>query len=100
MSLFAPVEPISSVPSLCPVSLLQVLESLEGYLCQCFDAIAVMLLIHITHLQRRAMNLRRMACLVRSHSLCVCCGRDGCSCAHGLLSRPGLPPPISVRLSL
>ena len=41
------------------------LESLEGYLCQCFDAIAIMLLIHITHLQRRAMNLRRMACLVR-----------------------------------
>jgi hypothetical protein len=35
------------------------------YLCQCFDAIAVMLIIHTTHLHRRSMNLRRMACLVR-----------------------------------
>ena len=50
---------------------LQVLESLEGYLCQCYDPIAVMLLIHITHLQRRSMNLRRMACLVRTSCRCL-----------------------------
>jgi hypothetical protein len=69
----------------------QVLESLEGYLCQCYDAIAVMLLIHVTHLQRRSMNLRRMACLVRAVVDIRCFDGPGNSCRAPLRPVPSLP---------
>ncbi len=44
-------------------SISQVLESLEDFLCQSFDSIAILLMIHMTQQHRQVMQMRRLACL-------------------------------------